>query len=99
MAPLNIHPLFVHFPVALLTLAALLELIRFQRLLQRSYLFYTKAFLVITGTATGFAAFQTGELLEHLYDGTSTARVVELHATLASATLALFGILSVFYIT
>ncbi|MCC6934730.1 MAG: hypothetical protein IT406_03545 [Candidatus Yanofskybacteria bacterium] len=97
MTPLNIHPIFVHFPVALLTLAATLELVRFRRVLQKSYIFHTKAFLVIAGTISGFIALQTGELLEHLYDGTTTARIVELHSSLATATLGVFGILSIAY--
>ena len=44
---MNIHPIFVHFPIALLTLYSLAELIRWRRITELAYWFYVKAFAMI----------------------------------------------------
>lgn len=50
----NIHPVLVHFPIALSIVYAILELIPFKKL--RENLFTTKASLVTLGTISIFAA-------------------------------------------
>ena len=56
---MNLHPIFVHFPIALFTLYALLECARFKKLQEQTYYFYLKAFLVITGGLASSAAYIT----------------------------------------
>lgn len=80
---MNLHPLFVHFPIALLVLYALIEVglplkIRLYRLCkwERAPWFQSmlspvwvsiKSFLVIIGTVLAFPTLQTGEVAEHIY--------------------------------
>ncbi len=94
---MNIHPVFVHFPIALLTVYAIAELIRFKKLTQVSYFFYVKAILVISGTLSAFLALNTGEGAENLVDH-SLRPLIEMHATFASASTWIFGIISALYL-
>ncbi len=95
---MNIHPIFVHFPIALLTFYTLMEILRLPIFQRQTWWFYTKAVLLIAGTIGGFAAQQTGELAEEAFRGTPTMKLVELHSTYASATLWVFGILAALYV-
>lgn len=99
---MNIHPLLVHFPIALLLSYSLLELIRFKRFHGREYWFFAKAILVILGTLGAFAAFVTGDGAEHAYGGPlshANARIIiNLHSTFAGLATAFYGVIAVFYI-
>lgn len=80
---MNLHPLFVHFPIALLVLYALIEIglplkVRIYRMLKWEKAPWfplmlspvwnsIKAFLVIAGTLFSFPTLQTGEVAEHIY--------------------------------
>ncbi len=57
---MNLHPIFVHFPIALLTLYTLCELLRFKKIKAQPAWFYLKAVLVICGTAGATVALFTG---------------------------------------
>jgi uncharacterized membrane protein len=57
---MNLHPIFVHFPIALLTLYTLCELLRFKKIKEQPTWFYLKAILVICGTAGATVALFTG---------------------------------------
>jgi uncharacterized membrane protein len=92
---MNIHPLFVHFPIALLTLYALLELLRFG-FLKNQYVFYIKVTLLLVGTATTFLALPTGGLAERYHE--DVADLVEKHAMFAVFSTLIFLTLSVNYI-
>ncbi len=86
---MNIHPLFVHFPIALLTLYALFEIFipikirAFKLLKKENTVFYKwlidpvwnsiKAFLVIAGTLIAFPTLQTGELAEEVFRDAATS--------------------------
>jgi uncharacterized membrane protein len=91
---LNIHPAVVHFPIGLLTLYCILELLRFKKIQSKSYLFYVKAILLVAGTVGAFFALQTGELLEKEF----TSALLEKHAMFANITTILFVVLSVAYL-
>lgn len=95
---LPFHPLVVHFPIALLTLYALLEFPRFRALLERPYWFYVKAVLVITGTLGAVVARQSGESIEDKFANVPRLNaVVEAHALTANVTLGIFAVLAVAY--
>ena len=88
----NIHPLFVHFPIGLLATYSLLELAAFfvSPVRRESWLFSVKAFLLFTGTLFSFLAIVTGGMAEDLISGSNPrAYIIEVHEPVAiSATLA-----------
>jgi len=94
---MNIHPIFVHFPIALLTIYAIAELMKFRKLLDTAYWFYVKAVLVIVGTLSAFLALNTGEGAEDLVSR-SLDSLVEMHSTFASASTWIFGIIGFLYL-
>ena len=97
MNTLNIHPLFVHFPIALLILYTVLEIFRLPILTRQQWNFYTKAVLLFTGIAGGFVSLQTGEWAERTYRGTPEMSLIHLHSTYAVAAMWVYGILGVLY--
>jgi uncharacterized membrane protein len=95
---MNIHPIFVHFPIALLTLYALLEIFPLGRWFPRAPWDTIKTFLVVLGTLGALAAIATGSLAEDLITDRSLRPVLHLHETFAYITLALFGLLAAAYV-
>lgn len=95
---MNIHPIFVHFPIALLTLYSVLELAYIKRLRALPYLFYTKAILVITGTIGAFASIQTGEMAAEGLTGESMLNLIRIHSDWANYTIWIYGILAASYL-
>lgn len=92
---MNIHPLFVHFPIALLTVYALMEIIWYKKLTTQDWWWKLKAMLLVLGTIGGFLALQTGELAEELRGNNS---VIEIHSTYATITVWIFSIILFSYI-
>ena len=95
---MNLHPLIVHFPIAFLTLYAVLELLRFRQLTALSFWFHLKAVLVILGTISAIVALQTGELIEDMFRGTDLQSVLDYHSALANAATDVFAFLALCYI-
>ncbi len=91
---MNIHPILVHFPIALLTLYAVCELLPLKALTRQTYWFYVKAVLVITGTLGGVAAYLAGEAIEDQFKTASLSSLVETHSTFAITSILIFAILS-----
>ncbi len=94
---MNIHPIFVHFPIALLTIYAVAELIRFEKIKSLTYWFYVKAILVIVGVLSSFLALSTGEQAEHLQPETLEP-LIETHATFANISTWIFVFLAAIYL-
>lgn len=106
---MNIHPAFVHFPIAFLFLYAVLELIRCKCATDKLYWFYLKATLVIVGTGSMFVTMMTGEMAEELWKdtagpmaGTVLAHpekidVIETHAMFAGITFLVFLLIAAAY--
>lgn len=93
---INIHPALVHFPIALLTVYALLELFRFGLLTKQIWYKPVKYVLLFIGTLFGFMTAQTGEIAEHLMHNRSS--LVGIHSQMTSLTLWIFSILSIGYV-
>lgn len=97
---MNIHPLFVHFPIALLIMYSILELAswgsRFVR--RQAWVVPTKAFLLFTGVLAGFATLVTGEMAEEIVGRGARSYIIEVHAPFAGMTIVLYLVLAVAYL-
>jgi uncharacterized membrane protein len=95
-----LHPLVIHFPIALLLITpifilggALLEPVK-----GRPYLIAAMALLLL-GTAGTFVAVETGEAAGELAERTpAVQQVLETHEALAERTRAVFSVLSVIFV-
>lgn len=89
----NIHPIIVHFPVALLFVYAVLKILPVQkwfptiawRQIQNTFLFF--------GVVSAFVATSTGELAQEL--SSPRRDLVEMHETFASMTVWFFSLILV----
>lgn len=88
---MDLHPIVVHFPIALLSLYAVFELIRFKKVIDQPYWFYIKAILLICGTLGSYVAILTGPEGEH-------SILKERHEMFAQLTSFLFTIISSGYL-
>jgi uncharacterized membrane protein len=101
---MNLHPIFVHFPIALLTLYTLCELLRFKKIKEHPAWFYLKAVLVICGTAGATVALFTGsEAKKAVLTGIINAQVanprmvINLHETWAKGASLIYLLLAAAY--
>lgn len=93
---MDLHPLFVHFPVALLTVYAVLE--TFRRWTPAEGWRTTRAVLVIVGTAFSFISLSTGEAAEHAFGKPELHDVLEMHSLLANVSTWIFAVLAASYV-
>lgn len=95
---INPHPFLVHFPIALLYVYGILELLRWKKISELPYWFYVKGLILLLGVAGGAAALQSGDSLEHVYDGTPVQSLVRLHSLWGTAAVYIFTALAAAYI-
>lgn len=96
---MNIHPIFIHFPIALLTIYAIAEFLQFKKLKSQIYFFYIKAVLVITGVLSAFLALYTGGIAEDLQGkDTSIRLLIEKHSVFANISTWVFIIIASAYL-
>ena len=87
----NIHPLFVHFPIALLFIYSLIKILPFQKWLPNvSWKHIERTFLLVV-VLGAFAASFTGEIAEHLVN--PNRQLVEIHSFFATLSTWLYGLL------
>ncbi|QQR83977.1 hypothetical protein IPJ72_02140 [Candidatus Peregrinibacteria bacterium] len=87
----NLHPLFVHFPIALFSLYALLELIPSKKVRNNTTVFFIKLFLLLSGTLSAWPTLMSGESIEHMFSSDPMLNgVVEMHSLWASTSVAIF---------
>lgn len=92
------HPFIVHFPIALLTLYAICELVRFKNVTTQHFWFHLKAFLVITGSVASILAIGTGEMVADMFKEMPEKNViVPVHAIFAEITSSIFLLLAISY--
>jgi uncharacterized membrane protein len=92
----SLHPMVVHFPIALLSLYAILEFLtlhpRFQK---NTTLYYIKFFLLVCGVLGSMVASVTGENVEHQIGKTI---LIERHSFFAGLSQNTFIILLLVYL-
>lgn len=84
---MNIHPAFVHFPIALLCLYAVVEILPLARWWPSVAWAPIRAFLLYVGTLGAFAAALTGAMAE---DVVGESPKVSIHETAAWITIGIF---------
>lgn len=91
-----LHPLVIHFPIALLLLSPLFILISAVLAPAKSRPYLTAALMILLlGTAGLFIAEWTGEAAAELAErGGGSAAVLEIHESLASETAIVFSVLT-----
>ena len=93
---MNVHPIFVHFPLAFLTFYAFFEMARIDKILHTTWYKPVKIALLFIGTLTSFITLQTGEMAEELLSTRST--LVEAHSAWATASVWIFAVLAIAYL-
>ncbi len=92
---MNIHPVLVHFPVAFLTVYALLELVPFKKITKQPYWFYVKFYVLFFGVIGAGAAILAGQAIENNF---GPSQLVSLHSKINETASFLFGLLLVAYL-
>lgn len=87
----NIHPIFVHFPIALLCLYSFIKIVPFEYWFPKVSWKQIQRVLLVCGVLGAFAALSTGETAEHLTR--PDRNLVEMHSLFAALATTFFSIL------
>lgn len=87
----DLHPIFVHFPIALLFLYAVIEILPFGRWLPQVNWRHLKRVLLFVGVMGAFIALYTGEIAQHL--NRPDRALVNSHALFAQVSTWIYGAL------
>lgn len=100
MPVINVHPILVHFPIALLSIYSILELVQllpvWKNFLRQPYWFYVKAVLVIVGSLSTIPTMLAGIIAKPLFE--DAIQVVNVHETFAITTSIIFLFLGMLYV-
>ena len=96
---MNIHPIFVHFPIAFFTLYCIAELLRFSFITRQVYWFYIKASFVIVGSIAGLVlTIPTGILARVINVVGRSEQNIIVHEVFAIGTVVFFTFIALCYI-
>lgn len=87
----NLHPLLVHFPIALLFLYSAIKILPLNRWLPSVAWKHIERALLVVGVLGAFLSLATGETAEHLLR--PNRQLVEMHSFFASLSTWLYGAL------
>jgi uncharacterized membrane protein len=87
----NVHPIIVHFPIALLFLYSIIKILPLEKWLPSVAWAHIKRLLLVFGVLGAFAALATGEVAEHLVHPNHD--LVEAHSSFATASTIIYGLL------
>jgi hypothetical protein len=86
---MNIHPIFVHFPIALLLVWSLLQFKKLEVWLPKISWKSVRDILLVVGFAGALAALLTGDIASEIVGETA---LIETHSTFAIITTVLYGL-------
>ena len=92
---MNLHPLIVHFPIALLLVYALLEFVSLCSQTWANKLYTSKMICLWLGTIGSFLALQSGEIAQDLI---GRSALIHQHEEFAEKSHAVYTILSLIYL-
>lgn len=96
---MNIHPLFVHFPIGILCLYVFFELLSATRFEKSIKAFEFRALLAVFGSLSAILTLSTGELAEEaIKPSQALHQVIETHSMFATITTAIFIVLAASYV-
>lgn len=95
---MNIHPIFVHFPIAFLTIYSICEIFTTKKLKSNETWLMIKIFLLVVGFLGTLAAVSTGDMASESMESGSIGSLVSTHAFFAIFTEWVYGILSISYV-
>lgn len=87
----DIHPIFVHFPIALLVVYSIIKILPFKKWFPQVTWNYLESILLLIGVLGAFISSSTGEVAEHLTK--ANKNLVEMHSTFAGISTWLYGLL------
>lgn len=87
----NIHPIFVHFPVAFLLIYSFIKIVPFYKWLPNVAWVQIQRVLLVVGVLGAFVASSTGELAEEFTR--PDRQLVNMHATFASISTWVYGLI------
>lgn len=87
----NIHPIIVHFPIALLTIYSLIKILPVRKWFNNFAWQDVEIVILVAGVLGAMASSSTGEIAEHL--ARPPHQLVETHAGFAAATTWVYGLL------
>lgn len=93
---MDFHPIIVHFPIALLTVYAIMELVWSKKLRSSSTWMHIKVSFLLIGLIGAYAALSSGDAAAHQYAGDRS--LVHTHEFFASMTTNIFLILTIGYL-
>ena len=87
----NLHPIFVHFPIAMLFVYSLIKILPLKKWFPRVAWRQIERVLLVVGVLGAFAALATGDTAEHLVK--PNHQLVDAHSTFAAVATWLYGAL------
>ena len=87
----NIHPLLVHFPIALLFVYSIIKMLPFDKWFPKVAWKDIERALLLVGVLGAFAALATGDAAEHAFH--PNRQLVDMHSNFAALATGLYGAL------
>lgn len=87
----NIHPIFVHFPIAFLVLYSVIKILPIEKWITSVSWRPIQRLLLLVGVMGAFVSNSTGEMAEHIVK--ANHNLVEMHSFFAGASTWIYGIL------
>lgn len=97
----NYHLIFIHFPIALLSLYAFLEVLSVSKhFFKKESLELTKGILLVVGVLSGYISESTGEMVQNIISRTNVhlRTTLHFHEMFANLTVGIFLILAISYV-